>query len=254
MAKIVVGNWKMHGDSKRIEQLLSQVRPALYPLETEVIVCPSFPFLSFVHGKLKHSRLIKLGAQDVSAHQEGAYTGEVAASMLQEIGCEVVLVGHSECRMYHHDTDEMIAAKLNQAIQAGLVPILCVGETLAEREAGETDKVLKQQLKQALTQLIISKNSQTPPLMLAYEPVWAIGTGKNAAEAQIEAVHTFIRETLMQLLPKYGQAIPLLYGGSVNSKNAGGILALPAVDGALVGGASLIAEEFIKICELAHVA
>ena len=254
MPKIIVANWKMHGNLNSIDELLAKVRPALYPLEIEVVVCPSFPYLGHVHRKLKLSGLIKLGAQDLSAYAEGAYTGEVAVSMLKEVGCQYVLVGHSECRMYHHETNTSIAAKLEQAMQAEILPILCVGESLAEREECKTNQVIKQQLAQALAPLKLRENTDVTPFMIAYEPVWAIGTGVNANNAQIRAVHIFIRKTLVELLPGWAKFIPILYGGSVKAKNAAEILALAEVDGALVGGASLIAEEFIKICEEAHAA
>jgi triosephosphate isomerase len=252
MRKMIVGNWKMHGDLEAIEKLLSQVRQALFALDVTVVVCPTFVHLMYVHNKLKHSQLMSLGAQDVSQHQDGAYTGEIAASMLKEMGCRYVIIGHSECRQYHHDTDEAIAEKLQQALQAKLIPILCVGETSAERATHKTKKVLETQLETALENVpkLLGKNAV--PLCIAYEPVWAIGTNVSATEAQIEEAHSFIRKTLEKLLPKHGQNIPVLYGGSVKAKNAKNILTLPEVAGALVGGASIVANEFIKICEIAH--
>lgn len=248
MRKLIIGNWKMHGELKGIEKLLVTVRQALFSLDVDVVVCPTFVHLSFVHGKLKHSKLMQLGAQDVSAHDEGAYTGEVAAPMLKELGCHYVIIGHSECRQYHHDTDEIIAAKMKRALAAQLTPILCIGETKAERDANKTEKVLETQLTQALQNLPVDGLS----LVVAYEPVWAIGTGLTASNEQIGTAHKFIRNTLRKLLPKIADTLPILYGGSVKPKNAQEILAIPEVAGALVGGASIIAEDFISICEAAE--
>jgi triosephosphate isomerase (TIM) len=252
MRKIIVGNWKMHGDFKSIEKLLSMVRLALFALDVDVIVCPSFVYLSFVHGKLKHSKLMALGAQDVSAYAEGAYTGEVAASMLKELGCNYVIIGHSECRQYYHETNETIAAKVQRALDAKLIPILCIGETKAERDANKTKKVLETQLTVALQNLAKLTFKGAAPLMVAYEPVWAIGADVSATQEQIADAHEFIRKALIKLLPKAGTDLPILYGGSVKAKNAAGILRVPQVAGALVGGASINAGEFIKICEAAQ--
>lgn len=251
MHKIIVGNWKMHGDFKAIDKLLCAVRQALFSLDVDVVVCPTFVHLNFVHGKLKHSKLMGLGAQDVSAHHEGAFTGEVAAPMLKEIGCNYVIIGHSERRQYQHETNEIINAKLQRALEAKLIPILCIGETKAERDANKTKKVLETQLTQALQNL--PKLNGKVPLMIAYEPVWAIGAGASASEQQIIDAHAFIRSILIKLLPKLGADLPILYGGSVKAKNAQSILHLPEVAGALVGGASIIAAEFIKICEAGQI-
>lgn len=251
MRKTIVGNWKMHGDLKSIEQLLSTVRQALFALDVNVIVCPTFVHLSFVHGKLKHSKLMGLGAQDLSMYKEGAYTGEVAGVMLKELGCHYVIIGHSERRQYHHETNEIVAEKLQQALQAKLVPILCIGETAAERNANKTKKVLETQLTEALQSLPKLSMKLEAPLMIAYEPVWAIGSGVSATEEQIEEAHVFIRKVLEKLVPKLGASLPILYGGSVKAKNAKSILGLNEVSGALVGGASIVANEFVKICDIA---
>lgn len=249
MRKVIVGNWKMHGSLKGIEQLLNAVRFALFSLDVDVVVCPTFAHLSFVHGKLKHSKLMQLGAQDVSQHDEGAYTGEVAALMLKEVGCEYVIIGHSERRQYHRESNEIIAEKLQQTLNAKLIPILCIGETEAERKTGKTKKVLETQLNKTLENLKNVKNMKS--LMIAYEPVWAIGTGVNADNAQIEEAHGIIRKVLEKLYPKFGKDMVILYGGSVKAKNVKTILEINNVGGALVGGASLVSDEFIKICETA---
>lgn len=251
MRKIIIGNWKMHGHLKSIDKLLSTVRQALFSLDVDAIVCPTFVHLNFVYNKLKHSKLMALGAQDVSAHKEGAYTGEVAADMLKEMGCDYVIIGHSERRQYHHETNEIIGAKVQRALEAKLIPILCIGETKAERDNGKTKKVLETQLTQALQEVnkLLGKNSR---LMVAYEPVWAIGAAVSATEEQISEAHAFIRKTLIKILPKQGPNLPILYGGSVKAKNAQSILAVPEVAGALVGGASIVAADFIKICEAAE--
>jgi triosephosphate isomerase len=230
-ARLVAGNWKMHGSRSSIAALLEALAredPA------GCAVCAPFPYLAQVAERLRGTR-IAWGAQDVSEHAQGAYTGEVAAAMLAEFGCRYVIVGHSERRQLYGDTDERAAAKFSAARAAGLTPILCVGETLAEREAGRTEDVVGRQLAAV----------RFEDAVLAYEPVWAIGTGRNATPEQAQAVHAFLRQ-------RVPAGTPILYGGSVKPQNAAAIFAMPDVDGGLIGGASLVAGDFLEIVRAAN--
>jgi triosephosphate isomerase (TIM) len=236
--RLVAGNWKMHGsraaNNALLDALLSQLgREA----GAECAVCPPFPYLEQVSARLRGTP-IALGAQNASEHGEGAYTGEVSAAMLKEFGCRYVIVGHSERRQIYGETDAQVAAKFCTMQGAGLVPILCVGETLEEREAGRTEQVVARQLDAVLNKTEFEK------AVLAYEPVWAIGTGRNASPEQAQAVHGFLRERL-------SAEVRILYGGSVKAQNAATIFAMPDVDGGLIGGASLVAKDFIEIVRAA---
>lgn len=253
--RIVAGNWKMHGSRELVRALLPAVQHAL-PVagNCQVVFCPPAVYLGETTRLLSHPRCA-VGAQDVSAHGSGAYTGELAAAMLREHGCRFVIVGHSERRRYHGESSELVAAKAASALAHGLQPILCVGETLAERESGRTWAVISEQLT-AIAGLLPLE--QADRLVLAYEPVWAIGTGRTASPAQAQEVHGQIRAWLAQQAsacgkPDLAERLPLLYGGSVKADNAAALLAQPDVDGALVGGASLQADEFISICRSAEV-
>jgi len=236
--RLVAGNWKMHGSRGANRDLLAEVLDGISGLAgLECAVCVPFPYLQCSSEILAGTR-IGLGAQNVSEHAQGAYTGEVSAAMLAEFGCRYVLVGHSERRQLYGESDAQVAAKFAAAKGAGLTPILCVGETLAERDAGRTEQVVGRQVR-----AVLERNSFSGSV-LAYEPVWAIGTGRNATPAQAQAAHAFLRA----MLPS-GTAI--LYGGSVKGANAAALFDQPDVDGGLVGGASLVAGEFVAICRAA---
>ena len=228
----VVGNWKMHGSRASIAALLDALvkeNPA------GCAVCAPFPYLAQVAERLRGSR-IAWGAQNVSEHGQGAYTGEVSASMLGEFGCRYVIVGHSERRQLYGESNAQAAAKFAAVKAAGMTPILCVGETLEERDAGRTEAVVARQLGAV----------KFEDAVLAYEPVWAIGTGRNATPEQAQAVHAFLRK-------RVPAETPILYGGSVKPQNAAAIFAMPDVDGGLIGGASLVASDFLEIVKAASI-
>ena len=232
--RLVAGNWKMHGSRGSIAALLDELASA-NPQGSAV--CAPFPYLAQVAERLRGSA-IAWGAQNVSEHDQGAYTGEVSAAMLAEFGCRYAIVGHSERRQLYGETDAQVAAKFAAAKKGGLTPILCVGETLAEREAGRTEEVVARQLS-----AVLQKDS-LEQAVLAYEPVWAIGTGKVATPEQAQAVHAFLRK-------RVAAQTPILYGGSVKPDNAAAIFAMPDVDGGLIGGASLVAKDFLAIAKAA---
>lgn len=243
-SKLVIGNWKMHGRLERNRQLLAALAPRVAGMKTEIGVAPPSAYLGQVVALLEGTRL-RLCAQDVSRYAEdGAFTGEVSAPMLADIGAHYVLIGHSERRQYFSEGNDVLRTKLEAALNAGLVPVLCVGESLAEREAGHQWPVIERQLQ-------VLDGLSAPEWVVAYEPVWAIGTGKVATVEQIGEMHRAIAEKLLQTC-KGSVKIRVLYGGSVKSDNAEAVLATPHVDGALVGGASLDAEAFEKICRTAE--
>ena len=238
---LVAGNWKMHGNRTSNRALLEAVVAGTGSLEgMECAVCVPFPYLGEVAGQLAGKRLA-WGAQNMSEHAQGAYTGEVSGAMLKEFGCRYVLVGHSERRQHYGDTDAVVAAKFSAAQAQGLTPVLCLGETLAEREAGRTEEVVWRQLEAVFS---FSGKEKFGEAVVAYEPVWAIGTGRTATPEQVQEVHSFLRKRLTP-------ATRLLYGGSVKPGNAASLFALPDVDGGLIGGASLVADDFIAIAEAA---
>jgi triosephosphate isomerase len=244
---LIAGNWKMHGSRTMAGALVAEVAAAL-PAQAQVAVLPPFPYLDgliALHG----ASGIAFGAQDLSEHAQGAYTGEVAGSMLKDVGCTYVLVGHSERRQYHGETDERVAAKFAAAQAAGLVPILCVGESLAEREAGATEAVVARQLDAVIAR---AGAAALAGAVLAYEPVWAIGTGRTATPEQAQAVHAFMRGKIAALDATIASSLQLLYGGSVKPANAAELFGQPDVDGGLIGGASLVAKDFIAICAAAQ--
>lgn len=246
---MVAGNWKMHGDAARNAALLDGLlaAPAL-GADVEVLVCPPLCYLQSVAARLAGSA-IALGAQDVAAVQgEGAHTGEVSASMLADVGCRYVLVGHSERRALYGDSDEVVAKKFFAAQAAGLVPVLCVGESLDEREAGQTEAVLDRQLDAVLATAGIAAMARA---LVAYEPVWAIGTGRTATPEIAQAAHAHLRSRLAEHDATIAGSVRILYGGSVKPANAATLFAQPDVDGGLIGGASLDAADFRAICEAA---
>jgi triosephosphate isomerase len=235
-ARLVAGNWKMHGSAAANRALLDALVAGVQGVEC--VVCVPFPYVAQAAERLKGTT-IAWGAQNVSEHAQGAYTGEVSAAMLADLGCRYVLVGHSERRQLYGETDAVAAAKFAAAQGAGLRPIFCVGETLAERDAGRTEEVVARQLDAVLGR------GKFGDAVLAYEPVWAIGTGRTATPEQAQAVHAFLRKRL-------GEATRILYGGSVKAQNAAAIFAMPDVDGGLIGGASLVAADFLAICAAAR--
>jgi triosephosphate isomerase len=243
--QLVVGNWKMHGSRAANAELLAGLLGAR-PYTADVAVCVPFVFLTETAATLAASD-IRWGAQDVSEHEQGAYTGEVSATMLQEQGCRYTLVGHSERRAYHAESDALVARKAQAALARGVTPIVCVGETLAERDAGQTEAVVKRQLAAVIHTLAHC----AAEMVVAYEPVWAIGTGRTASPEQAQAVHAVLRAQL-QAATGHGERMKILYGGSVKPDNAATLFAQPDIDGGLIGGASLKAADFIAICRAAR--
>lgn len=237
--RLVLGNWKMHGNQADNATLLSALAQGVQAGGTEVGVCVPFPYLAQAQQALSGST-VSWGAQDVSAQEQGAFTGEVSGAMLADFACRWVLVGHSERRSLHAETDAQVADKAKAALAAGLTPVVCVGETLAEREADDTLAVIARQLAPvlALGAPAVSR------MVLAYEPVWAIGTGRTASPEQAQDVHAAIRQSLEQL---GAGGVRVLYGGSVKAASAASLFAMPDIDGGLVGGASLVADEFLRI-------
>jgi triosephosphate isomerase len=245
--KIVAGNWKLHGSRHFATELMGQVAAGL-PLEgVQVLILPPLPYLSDLVEDFEGTALA-FGAQDVSSNEKGAYTGEVSAAMLVDVGATHGLVGHSERRQYHHESNELVARKFLAAIHAGLTPVLCVGETLEQREAGQTEQVIAAQLAPVLDLAGVEAFARA---VVAYEPVWAIGTGRTATPEQAQAVHAFIRGEVAKRDARIADSLPLLYGGSVKPDNAAELFSQPDVDGGLVGGASLVAADFLAIARAA---
>ena len=245
--KIVAGNWKLHGSRDFATGLLAELAAGLPINGVELVVLPPLPYLGDLIEDFE-SHAIAFGAQDVSSNEKGAYTGEVSAAMLVDVGARYGLVGHSERRQYHAESSELVAAKFRAAKNAGLVPILCVGETLEQREAGQTEAVIRAQLEPVLDLAGIGAFNGA---VVAYEPVWAIGTGRTASPEQAQAVHAFIRGVVKGRDARIGDSLPLLYGGSVKPDNAAELFSQPDVDGGLVGGASLVAGDFLAIARAA---
>lgn len=243
--RIVVGNWKMNGHRDSNEQLLRELGSLWAGThDIEVVVCPAFPYLSQAVHALEHSS-VKVGAQDASCFEEGAYTGDVSAAMLVDVGCQYVILGHSERRHHHGESDEVVARKLSAVVQHGLTPIICVGETLERRDAGQALATIDKQLQPNLAQLSSEQLAQS---VIAYEPLWAVGTGKTATPEQAQEVHAHIRAKLGAA----ANQTRILYGGSVKPENAANLFAQKDIDGALIGGASLKANDFLAICRAAE--
>ncbi len=238
--RLVLGNWKMHGNladnTKLLNALLAAPRAAT---TTQMGVCVPFPYLAQTALALSGSS-IAWGAQDISVHAQGAYTGEVSGGMLKDFSCHYVLVGHSERRAMHAESDQLVADKARAALAAGLTPVVCVGESLAERDAGQAVSVITRQLAPVLA----LGSEAVLKMVIAYEPVWAIGTGRTATPEQAQEVHAAIRAALKGV---GAEQVQILYGGSVKAANAASLFAMPDIDGALVGGASLVAEDFLAI-------
>ncbi len=245
---LVAGNWKMNGDNAANAELVSGIIAGQPDSDNvEMLVCPPFPYLSAVAAQIGGSRL-QLGAQNVSEHEKGAYTGEVAPTMLRDAGCTHVIVGHSERRAIYGESSEQVAAKFGAALAAGLVPILCVGETLEQREAGETEAVVSEQLGAVVDAVGIEAFARA---IVAYEPVWAIGTGMTATPEQAQDVHRYIRAQLALKNETIAAGLQILYGGSVKGSNAAGLFGMADIDGGLIGGASLKADDFLAIANAA---
>jgi triosephosphate isomerase len=246
--KLIVGNWKMHGSQADIAKLLNGLQALVHALgKTEIAVCPPFPYLLWAQQHLPKN--VALGAQNVSAERQGAFTGEVAAAMLRDCQCRYVIVGHSERRQLYGESDDLVARKTRQLIEHGLTPIVCVGETLVAREAEQTLSVIGAQLDAVINAL---SADQLVDCVIAYEPVWAIGTGRTATPEQAQEVHAFIRERIRKHGDSIAANMQLLYGGSVKANNAETLFSQPDIDGGLIGGASLNAEEFAAICRAAE--
>lgn len=241
MTRLVAGNWKMNGSLAANSALLEGLA---VPVGVEVVVCVPFPYLAQLQQRPAG---LALGAQDVSEFESGAYTGEVSAAMLADFGCRYVIVGHSERRALFGEDDEVVGRKARAAMAAGVVPIVCVGETLAERDEGRVMQVIGRQLEAVIKVLGAQAMSA---VVLAYEPVWAIGSGRSAEVAQVAEVHAGIREWLRRQGVAAG-SVRILYGGSVKAENAAALFAVPEVDGGLIGGASLVARDFMTICRAA---
>ena len=241
MKKHILANWKMNGSLASNAALLDLLKQGLGHADCEIAVCAPAPYLAQLQSLLSGSA-VAIGAQDLSVHEGGAFTGEVSGAMLGEFGVRYVLVGHSERRQYHAESDELVARKTQAALASGITPVVCVGETLAQREAGETEAVVRRQLA-----AVVQRNGDClSEIVLAYEPVWAIGTGHTATPAQAQAVHAVLRAQLLAATTSAAH-IPILYGGSMNAANAAELLAQADIDGGLVGGASLKAADFLGI-------
>ncbi|MCP1571780.1 MULTISPECIES: triose-phosphate isomerase [Herbaspirillum] len=245
--KLVAGNWKMNGSLAANAALLAGIKEGLPAEVCDVAVCVPAPYLAQVQGAVAGSP-VALGAQDMSAHAAGAYTGEVSAAMLQEFGVQYVILGHSERRAYHGESDAAVAAKTVAALKAGLVPLVCVGETLEQREAGQTNEVVGGQLDVVLTAL---STEDAARIVVAYEPVWAIGTGKTATPEMAQEVHAMLRARLGAKSAEAAAKVRILYGGSMKPDNAQQLLAMADIDGGLIGGAALKAEDFLAIIKAA---
>jgi triosephosphate isomerase (TIM) len=244
--KLIAGNWKMNGNAAANEALVRALIEGIGEAACTAAVCVPAPYLAQVNALRAGSRL-ELGAQDVSEHVQGAYTGEVSAAMLKEFGVRYVIVGHSERRQYHAETDAVVADKTKAALAAGITPIVCVGETLAQREAGRTVDIVKRQM----AAVIHTNGHCISEIVVAYEPVWAIGTGRTATPEQAQQVHAVLRAQL-KAATEHADRVKILYGGSMTAANAGALLTQPDIDGGLVGGASLKAPDFLQIIAAAR--
>jgi len=240
---MVAGNWKMNGDLVMTSELIDEIASGHADYDAcEVLICPPFPLLARAANKIQNTPIL-LGAQNLSEYDSGAYTGEVSASMLADIGCQYVIIGHSERRAIMLETNKMIRDKFNAAIDSNLIPILCVGETLEQKNQELTMDVIKEQLNSVMDDNIESMTNA----IIAYEPVWAIGTGLTATPEEAQSIHRFIRGIISSISQEIADKIQILYGGSVNGGNAKGLFSMPDIDGGLIGGASLTASDFLSI-------
>ena len=240
--KLIAGNWKMNGGLDANQALVLELLAGIGQPACDVAVCPPAPYLGQVQLLLAGSKAVELGAQDVSQHESGAYTGDVSAAMLKDFGVRYCIVGHSERRQHQAESDVHVALKVQRALAAGITPIVCVGETLREREEGMTEFIVKRQLS-----AVVHLNGHCiSEIVVAYEPVWAIGTGQTATPSQAQQVHAVLRAQL-KAATEHAERVRILYGGSMNAANAAELLAQPDIDGGLIGGASLKAPDFLKI-------
>ncbi|MDB5838211.1 MAG: triose-phosphate isomerase [Herminiimonas sp.] len=244
---LIAGNWKMNGSLAANAALLAGIQSGLDQPSCDIAVCAPAPYLAQCQAALSGG-LVAWGAQDLSVHESGAYTGEISAAMLRDVGCRYVIVGHSERRAYHGESNELVAQKTLRAIKAGLTPIVCVGETLAERESGQTGQVVGQQMDAVLATIAAADLSN---IVVAYEPVWAIGTGKTATPQMAQEVHSLLRKKLAEKDVAAAANVQILYGGSMKPDNAKELLAMPDIDGGLIGGAALKATDFLAIIRAA---
>jgi len=242
---IVAGNWKMNASKDSVESLVTDILSGASDVSAEIIVCAPFPYLSQVEVLIEGSNLM-LGAQNLNVNASGAFTGEVSAEMIKDFGANHVIVGHSERRSLYGETSEIVAEKTKAAIDSGLTPILCLGESLDQRESGKTESVVSEQLNKVIKMVGIEAFNN---IIIAYEPVWAIGTGMTATPEQAQAVHKFIRDLLASSDQNIADKTAILYGGSMNAGNAVELISCADIDGGLIGGAALKAEDFLQICK-----
>ncbi len=245
--KLIVGNWKMNGSLAMNAELLSGIRDGLAGIDCDLAICAPFPYLPQCQAALEGTK-VALGAQDVSAHAVGAYTGQISTRMLLDFGCKYVIVGHSERREYCNESDELVANKVQRALAGGLTPIVCVGESLYDKEEGRTAEVVGRQINAVLSVL---EEREVCDIVVAYEPVWAIGTGKTPTPLVVEEVHAMLREQMMRKNPDAIKCVRILYGGSMKPGNAEELLQMPDIDGGLIGGAALKASDFLAIARQA---
>ena len=242
---IVAGNWKMNASKDSVESLVTDILSGASDVSAEIIVCAPFPYLSQVEVLIEGSNLM-LGAQNLNVNASGAFTGEVSAEMIKDFGANHVIVGHSERRSLYGETSEIVAEKTKAAVDSGLTPILCLGESLDQRESGKTESVVSEQLNKVIKMVGIEAFNN---IIIAYEPVWAIGTGMTATPEQAQAVHKFIRDLLASSSQDIAHKTAILYGGSMNASNAVELISCADIDGGLIGGAALKAEDFLQICK-----
>ena len=243
---IVAGNWKMNASKDSVDNLIKDLLTGMDGITSEVLVCAPFPYLAQVELLIQGSKVM-LGAQNLNTNASGAYTGEVSADMIKDFGARHVIVGHSERRSLYGETSAMVAEKTKAALNAGLTPLLCIGESIEQRDSGNTEAVIEKQLSAVIELVGIEAFNQ---IIVAYEPVWAIGTGVTATPEQAQEAHLFIRSLLAKNDESVAQKTPILYGGSMNASNASELISCADIDGGLIGGAALKAEDFLQICKV----
>jgi triosephosphate isomerase len=243
---IVAGNWKMNASKDSVDNLIKDLLTGMDGITSEVLVCAPFPYLAQVELLIQGSKVM-LGAQNLNTNASGAYTGEVSADMIKDFGARHVIVGHSERRSLYGETSAMVAEKTKAALNAGLTPLLCIGESIEQRDSGNTEAVIEKQLSAVIELVGIEAFNQ---IIIAYEPVWAIGTGVTATPEQAQEAHLFIRSLLAKNDKSVAQKTPILYGGSMNASNASELISCADIDGGLIGGAALKAEDFLQICKV----
>ncbi|MEM9101911.1 MAG: triose-phosphate isomerase [Pseudomonadota bacterium] len=246
---LVIGNWKMNGDIQKTNHLLQDIEEKLEDVQSQVAICPPFTLISQALMAISDKQKIRVGAQDVSAQAEGAYTGDISSNMLKELGCTYAIVGHSERRLYQFESNDTVAEKTLQALHAGIVPVICVGESQSHRASHQQNEVVRAQLLPVINSI---KQFTQLPVVVAYEPVWAIGTGLSASPEDAQEMHAFIRELLSELISEEkAQSTQILYGGSVKPEVAAALFEKQDIDGGLIGGASLKSDSFTHIVKAA---